>query len=290
LLINKWNVNVETISSEGESMRDIIERQIASRTAPGSEQAPDDADDVVMRIGVFITNAVNLKGGSVGRTLLELLVDALASPRGGAALAKQFKFPFLPSEIFCRENFALIRGLYRQRPFAICFPKILLKYRACVDQNIKSNYLTALSGILEHTPPEVVLPEIEDMMPILLQAMDSPNSGVRVASVKVLQAAIRQSSSSIEDHIRSVIIRLVKMAQTTSQRGADSTVKVRLIALKCLTEIPDHLKEVLVLPYKSQVLRELEHAISDVKRHVREAAVRCRYAWFSLSTTVEDDD
>jgi DNA repair/transcription protein MET18/MMS19 len=290
LLINKWNVEVTSKSAEGESIKDIIARQMVFTVPDGSEQRSEDAVNGVIQGAVCVTNAVNLKGGAAVKPLLELLVDALSSPNGGAALAKRFKFPFLPPDIFCKENAVVMRGLYKQRPFAICFPKLLDQYKSCTDQNVKSNYLVALSGILENTPSEVILPEIEQLMPVLLQAMDSPNQAVKAASIKVLSAAIGQSSSSIEGHIRSVILRLLTIAQQPSKRGADITLKVRLMALKCLADVPLHLKKVLIEPYVAQVLRELERPLSDGRRDVREGAVKCRYTWFKLITLTEEED
>ena len=80
------------------------------------------------------------------------------------------------------------------------------------------------------------------------------------------------------------------MVHNASEDPSDAPSKVRVMALKCLAVIPAHVRDIIALPFKFEVLRELEKAVNDVKRNVREAAVQCRSTWFNLAATVEDDD
>jgi DNA repair/transcription protein MET18/MMS19 len=62
------------------------------------------------------------------------------------------------------------------------------------------------------------------------------------------------------------------------------------MALKCLGAIPGHLNIAVALRYKTEVLKELQYALNDVKRNVRDEAVKCRAAWFSLADRADDSD
>lgn len=296
LLINKWDVNLEKKAPYfltvvgGHSIKEILAEQVRLKTIPDLGLLSDTPANRLMEMVVLLTNAINLRGDRATKDLLKALVEGLKSQAAGATLAKHIKFPYLPSEIFCKENYAVIRGLYRQRPFAICFPMIIEEYKACSDLGIKSNYLVALSGILENTPAEVILPEIDQLMPMVLQSMETLDVRTKVASMEVLRSAIVQSPSSVEGHIRSVISRLLNIVHNTSWDPADAPAKVREMALGCLAVIPLHVKDMVVIPFKSEILRKLENASRDIKRNVREAAVQCRYAWFNLAVAAEDDE
>jgi len=67
-----------------------------------------------------------------------------------------------------------------------------------------------------------------------------------------------------------------------SQMQDGNTIKVRMAALKCLSEFPTSLRYDILHPYKAQVLKELGKTVGDRKRLVRREAVECRAKWFVL--------
>jgi len=287
LLFNKWSV--------------LPARDLDAKTGPLPQElvldilkALDTKTDVqaanILRMSVVFTMAANLKGARETPELLRMLVNLLSNKKHGSKLAKEFKYILAPSEILSKENFAVMRGPYKQRPYAICVPQIVDLFKSCDNPEIKSNYLVALSGILKYTPTEVVLPEIESLIPILLQSMETFGSNVKAASIEVLRTAIVESPSSVEGHIRSIINRLYDRIHNTLDDPSDAPSTVRVMALKCLGTIPGHLNSAIVLRYKTEVLRELEYALNDVKRNVRDEAVRCRFAWFNLAEKADDSD
>lgn len=280
LLVNKWNGNVSASRREspGEFPQSLLSDLLKSVDSMTASRAMD-----VIRMAMAITMAANLKGDRATKDLLYMLVDLLSNKIYGCQLAKEFMYVLAPSELLSKENFALMRGLYKQRPFAICVPRIVELFKTCTDKDIKSNYLATLSAILMCTPTDFVLPEIESLIPILLQSMDAVGSGVKAASISVLKAAIVETPSSVEGHIHSIIRRLLNRIHNTLDDPSDAPWAVRVMALKCLGKIPGHINTALALNYKSEVTRALELALSDVKRDVRDEAVRCRLAWFKLA-------
>jgi DNA repair/transcription protein MET18/MMS19 len=287
LLVNKWNGNVSA-SPRGDP--DTFPQILLSDLLMSLDSMPDDQATNVIRMAVAFTMAANLKGDRATKDLLQMLVGLLGNKKHGSKLAKEFQYVLAPWGLLSKENFALMRGLYKQRPYAICVPLIIELFKACTDPGIKSNYLVALSGILRHTATEVVLPEVESLLPILLQSMDAFGSSVKAASIGVLQTAIVESPSSVEGHLRSIINRLLDRIRNTLEDPSDAPSVVRVMALKCLGAIPGHLNTAMALSYKSEVMRALEFALSDVKRNVRDEAVRCRFAWFNLAEKAEESD
>ena len=82
------------------------------------------------------------------------------------------------NEILSKENGASIRLLAKQKAFNTCVPTIAQDFRKA-DTAIKPNYLIALSGILKHMPTEVIVSEIDTLLPLLLQSLDLEDSDVK---------------------------------------------------------------------------------------------------------------
>lgn len=59
--------------------------------------------------------------------------------------------------------------------------------------------------------------------------------------------------------------------------------KVRVAALECLSTVSEYPVYVIV-PYKFDVLRELQTVLDDPKRLVRNAAVQTRNRWFLIGS------
>ncbi len=287
LLFNKWSIPLALNPS---SVAEPLPQELLLEILKNLDSKTDVQAANILRMSVLFTMASNLKGARGTSELLSMLVKLLGHQKYGSKLAREFKYILAPSELLSKENFAVMRGPYKQRPYAICVPQIVDLFKACKDSEIKSNYLVALSGIWKHTPTEIVLPEIESLLPILLQSIETFGSSVKVASIEVLRTAIVESPTSVEGHLRSIINRLYNRIHNTLDDPSDAPSTVRVMALKCLGAIPGHLNSTIALRYKTEVLRELEYALNDVKRNVRDEAVRCRFAWFNLAEKADDSD
>jgi DNA repair/transcription protein MET18/MMS19 len=285
LLINKWNGHMSASGAP-----DSFPQMLLSDLLKSVVSMPDDQATNLIRMAIVFTMAANLKSDRTANSLLQMLVDLLGNKKHGSKVAKDFRHVLAPSGLLNNENFALMRGLYKQRPYGICVPRILELFKACADPEIKSNYLVALSGILMFTPKEVLLPAVEALLPMILQSMDATGPSVKAASINVVRTAIVESPSSVEGHIRSIIHRLLDRIRNTLEDPSDAPSAIRVIALNCLGAIPGHLNTALALSYKAEVMRALESALNDVRRNVRDEAVRCRFAWFGLVEKAEESD
>lgn len=236
--------------------------------------------------------------------VLDRLLALLSIPNHGLHCARGFGLLLAPDEALSKENGAQIRLLAKQRVFNFCVPKIAKGFRAA-DTSLKSNYLIALSGILKYVPTDILMTEIETLLPLLLQSLDLNDQEVKAATIESIIVISQESPSAVEGHISSLINRLLKTAesrntttttttstadkqQQTQRQPGENIAKVRLNALRCLWIFPGRVKDSALLPFRNRVVRSLWEVLDDRKRDVRKAAVECRAAWLNLDEPDED--
>ena len=215
--------------------------------------------------------------------VLERLLDLVPDANFGSSAARGFGLLLAPDEILSKENGANIRLLARQKVFNICTPTIAKEFRNA-DMAIKPNYLIALAGILKNMPTDIVMPEIDSLLPLLLQSLDLEDSDVKAATIQSLTVISQESLKAVEGHLGSLVNRLLNSAGSTKVNSA----AVRYNALQCLRMFPGKVKDSNLLPYKNTVTRGLLSCLDDPRRHVRKEAVECRAAWFKMDEPQSD--
>lgn len=203
--------------------------------------------------------------------ILERLLNLLSFTQSGIASARGFGLLLAPDEVLSKENGAKIRLLAKQRVFNICVPNIAQQVRTASPAT-KPNYLIALSGILKHMPTGVVMPEIDTILPLLLQSLDLEDWNVKAATLQTLTVVSQESPKAVEGHVGSLVSRLLKCLTYAKV----NTSNVRHNALRCLRIFPGRVKDSTLLPYKNTVTRGLLNVLDDPKRKVRKEAVECR--------------
>ncbi|KAL8663798.1 MAG: hypothetical protein Q9202_003612 [Teloschistes flavicans] len=216
--------------------------------------------------------------------VLDHVLGLLSSKSHGPASARGFAALLAPDEVLSKENGAIIRLLARQRVFSICVPRIAKEFRAAEDL-AKPHYLIALSGILKDVSTEVMMSEINTLLPLLLQSLDLPDQDVKAATIDSLVVICQESPAAVEGHAKSLTARLSQAATDPKK----ATAKVRFNALRCLQLFPGRVKESTLLPLKASIIRGILPSLDDPKRHVRKAAVECRAAWSNLGEPDADD-
>ncbi len=163
-----------------------------------------------IRVIFWIARALILRLDSTDRVLDQLL-KLLKDSSFGSAAARGFGLLLAPDEVLTKENGATIRLLVKQKVFNICATRIATIFRSA-DTTVKPNYLIALSGLLRYIPSEVIMPEIEILLPLLLQSLDLQEAEVKVATVESLTVIAHENPKAVEGHISSLISRLLKAA------------------------------------------------------------------------------
>lgn len=235
-----------------------------------------------VRVVFWIAKGLILRLAHTDQTL-ERLLNLLSARECGIACARGFGLLLAPDEVLSKENGAKIRLLARQKVFNICVPNIAKDFRTA-NPVTKSNYLIALSGILKHMPTEVVMPEIDSILPLLLQSLDLEDSDVKAATIQTLTVVSQENPKAVEGHVGSLVSRLLKCVTYPKVNSAN----VRHNALRCLRIFPGRIKDSTLLPYKNAVTRGLLNVLDDPKRIVRKEAVECRAAWFNMDEPQSD--
>ena len=209
--------------------------------------------------------------------VLGCLLALLSHPECGLISARGFGLLLASDEVFSRENGANVRLLAKQKVLNICMSTIPNAFRNA-DTTTKPNYLIALSGILNNVTPDVMLPEIEALLPLLLLSLDLNDPAVKAATIQSLIVVCQESPKSMEGHAGSLVERLIKsMADSES-----NTVDVRHKALRCLRSFPGNMKDSTLLPLRNRVIRGLLSVLDDPRRNIRKEAVECRASWFNM--------
>lgn len=166
-----------------------------------------------IRVVFWIAKGLILRLSKTTEVLGDLL-SLLSNPTCGLSSARGFNLLLAPDEILSKENGATIRLLARQKVFNICAPRIVKDFRQA-ETSQKPNYLIALSGILKYTPTEVLMPEIEILLPLLLQSLDLQDSAVQAATMENLMIVSQENPEAVEGHVSNLVSRLLKAAAET---------------------------------------------------------------------------
>lgn len=173
-----------------------------------------------------------------------------------------------------------VKMLYKQKFFNDVFQKLVASYgQPNLSLEIKCNYLTALSLILKHTPNKLVEQFMNDLLPMLLQALEMPNTEVRISALDTLKDTTEKFSLLITENIDTLLPLLLHLVVPGSQYN---NVTVRLLALQLIGLLANAVPLNYLQPYKQQVIDNLLATLSDKKRVVRKQCIDTRQIYFEL--------
>ncbi|KAF2836464.1 ARM repeat-containing protein [Patellaria atrata CBS 101060] len=240
---------------------------------------------ISIRITFAFAKPILYRNGAIINSIFQYLLEMLDSKESGATVARGFSTLLAPDDILTKENHCIISSLHKQKAFSLLIPHLASSFRSA-DITTKKNYLIAASGILQWLSYTIIEPELQSLLPLLLQSLDlQGEEEVKEASLSTLLSILAQNPKVVEEHASSVITRLLSITATKTNPS-----KLRRESLKCLGIIPNQLKTETILPYRREVLKRLTAALDDGKRSVRKEAVSCRSKWSELDEVGEDDD
>ncbi|WEW58408.1 hypothetical protein PRK78_003876 [Emydomyces testavorans] len=285
----------------------------------------------VIRTIFWMSKALILRLAPTTTQILSSLVELVASsdPLVKETSAKGFRLLLSADDVLSPANGVNIRLLAKQRAFTTLIP--LISERVCVLNTAspgnatalsqryqeKQAYLTALSGILSTTPPSLIMPELQTLLPLLLQSLDLTGidfQPMQMGTLETLSIIIRESGVEAIDeigYVEDLVTRLLQAAAPTTdvQKGANNksnynTPQVRQQAVLCLLllaqpravdgdtiNVTGNAKPSPLLPLKNRVLKSLKLILDDPKRNVRKSAVDAHVMWLKLGgAELQNDD
>ncbi|KAF2786351.1 MMS19 nucleotide excision repair protein-like protein [Melanomma pulvis-pyrius CBS 109.77] len=250
---------------------------------------PEKLDPLRIRIIFACLKGLLLRNSTSLTTLYPQLLSFLSHSQYGITVAHGFAGLLQPDDLLTKQNHCQISGLHKQKTFTLLVPNIVQAFRDASPES-KPNYLIALSGVLKWMPFEIVVEEVGQLVPLLLQSLDLKGEDlVTEAAIGTLTSILQERPKTIEEHAGSLISRLLANSTTGGKETPGPPPKVRVEALRCLTQVPEKLKQEVVLPYRRQVCKRLTKALDDRKREVRWQAVRCRTKWLDVDEVGDDD-
>uniref|UniRef100_A0A4W3IBR0 MMS19 nucleotide excision repair protein n=1 Tax=Callorhinchus milii TaxID=7868 RepID=A0A4W3IBR0_CALMI len=219
------------------------------------------------------TSAAKCIAGIVNKYPLLML---LADPELGPEAADGFSLLVSDStDVLNRASHADIRIMYRQRFFTENVPKLVQGFHSAGKDN-KSNYLKALSHVMNSLPKQVLMTELPSLLTLLLEALSCSDQVVQLSTLGCLHPLLQEAPQIVSLHVDTLISKLLSLATSP-------TMKVRIASLQCMhamTRLPTHV----ILPHKARTIRALTQPLDDKKRLVRKEAALARGEWFLLGS------
>jgi DNA repair/transcription protein MET18/MMS19 len=286
LLVNKFGAALDSPSPK-------IPEALAKVLQEDQSEWSDEQSIRNLSIVCCVAMAVGYRGDSSALALLlKTITDGiLTDTRFGSYCSLSFTLMLQDGWNLSAENFCIMRRLYKQKVFSIVVPFLLDQSRepiATDHPNIKSNILIALVGIFANVPGDMVLQEIDRIVPVCLAGMDSLHPTVRLVSIQTITWALSNQPGILDGHISALVKRLVRVLQTNPGDGDYATKEIRLEALTCLKTMPKEFRIEKILPYRDEVLKALKrYGIVNRRRAVRALAVDCQMDWWKLVASTD---
>lgn len=235
-----------------------------------------------LEILTWFTKGLLMKNAKSSTYYLKKFIELLGDKGVGSFVSKLF-------EIFVIDitSFQITRGipwsnnikqLYKQKFFGDIFNNLVTEYKQKSDILIKSNYLTALSLILKHTPETLIEPFMKELLPLLLQALDMPNAEVKISSLETLRNTSEKNTPLTTEYFHTIVPMLLDLLK----KDTSNSVRVRLLSLELLQMLAIIVPLNYCLPVKNEVLSTLIPTLDDKKRLVRKQCVDTRQTYFEL--------
>ncbi|XP_055503042.1 MMS19 nucleotide excision repair protein homolog isoform X2 [Leucoraja erinacea] len=257
-------------------LRDVLKKMDNELQRNAGDCSQPSSRTRIFTLLLWLTKSLVLRYHPVAAALTDKLMALLTDPELGAEAADGFSLLVSDStDVLNKATHADVRIMYRQRFFTENVSKLVQGFHAAGKDN-KSNYLKALSHVLNSLPKQVLLTQLPSLLTLLLEALSCPDQVVQLSTLGCLHPLLLEAPHIMGLHIETLVSKMLHL--TTSP-----AMKVRISSLQCmhaLTKLPSHV----ILPHKARVIQALAKPLDDKKRLVRREAVVARGEWFLLGS------
>lgn len=217
----------------------------------------------------YISKGLLSRGHPDAAEIFETLAELLDHPKIAKAAALAFEIISLELPEL---HLPLLRYFYKQKIF-----QLTLKFLEHKIEKLGEHHLTAMAHVLQITPHVVLKQNIDKIGPILFKCILTDDGADKriLMSLKIIDNFLLDKSEYMLQHLQHLVADLLKLTQFKP------SMEVRIVACQCLENMTKYPLFTLV-PYKNDVVHDLQVALDDHKRLVRAAAVSARLAWFAL--------
>jgi len=230
---------------------------------------------------IWTTKALVMRNHTRQTVFLKFLIDTLGDSELASSAADGFKLVLsddneLTDGIFSSASGATRTMMYKQRFFTMTLPLLLADYHNAASEK-KCSYVVALSHLMQFIPQQVLVPEIPQLLPVILQSFNDEEPFVWLTTLHTLTELIVDNSQILQSYIDDLLPRVLALSAYLPM------MKVRIAAVRCIAEfsvMPEHL----ILPHQQTVLQQLSLTTDDRKRLVRQEAAAARCRWFLIGS------
>ncbi|GMM38584.1 Met18 protein [Saccharomycopsis crataegensis] len=331
MVVNKWSG-----SSEDDSTMELYSKLTGNIKSHITNNFNETVND--LEIFVWIAKALILKNhrlsADAAQFLLGLIDDAAKSPEAKALsdkICKSFDI-LVTEEIIFKVDYTRqvdsgmkrkllkkdgvnhninLKPLYKQKLFEILIPSLISSFQTNTkvysdgdDENStilkKAFYLTTLSLVSNHMSTDIILMQLEDLFPLLIESIKLNSSQVRGAALTTLDSLITERTVKlIGNYLSSLIPTLINCFKSANYFKKDldenaeslkidkvfmkyNSPEVREKSLGCLLKLCQYIDLIKLVPFKEVVLKNMVVPLDDKKRDVRKKACDCRQDFYEL--------
>ncbi|KAF2072489.1 hypothetical protein CYY_006198 [Polysphondylium violaceum] len=243
----------------------------------------------------WCTKALLTNGHPINIELATFISSLISNPDSDISklACKSFYTLLCDSDILNDKSGSVIKILYQQKFFTLMFSILLNSFKENKDnQMLSSKYLIAISNLLEHVSKDMLLGELDEILPIVMHSLksfvvtnnnnedtnESQQSYLLLeSSLQTLLMLIKETPTSFTSYLDSLVPSLIKLSVSApNQKSRKSSLEILYFIS---VSIPYHN----IYPFRGKVIAGIVPALDDKKRLVRRDASKCRNSWYILS-------
>ncbi|KDE05608.1 hypothetical protein MVLG_03980 [Microbotryum lychnidis-dioicae p1A1 Lamole] len=263
-----------------------FEKDLSTIWTDNIEAGPASIRAIALHAWSWIAKGLVVRSEQRGYDMVSKIVELFDDEVLGNAAAQALGVIADESDqVLSKDNFAVLRLLYKQRFCSFVLPKIVAGHdEALCNPSVLAVHLVALSGLLNHIPKQLTLTELPRLLPLLISALDLPDPLLRANVIDSLKTLTLEEtlSETLELNIPSIVNKLIK--SLANEIGSiKELITLRSSCLSFLQVLPARVPYHVLHPQKPMVLKQLAQSVDDPKKQVRKLAVDCRSAWFTYA-------
>ncbi|CZT45614.1 uncharacterized protein RSE6_05939 [Rhynchosporium secalis] len=288
LLVNKFGAAKEVLE-DGTMLLDVMKTLVTKSNSESGKQSGKQSGKIYQTLAYFA--AASLAAfDPTHEPLINIMIDGIQNPTIGRKVAGLFRLLLAPSPVLTKANNCAVRLLRNSKCFAIAAKPLIALWQATEDKILKENYLVAISGVMFYMTPEQIDDGIlaSELLPIVFEGLAVKDEQfTKIAFMKALLNIVARHPSIIEEHLDSILNRVLDRLRNTYDSPSDSSVECRIFAVDVLILLVKTAKPALLMQRSMKINQELNWAKDDVAWDVRKKIGECSMQWFNLADRAE---
>ncbi|XP_066156567.1 MMS19 nucleotide excision repair protein [Euwallacea fornicatus] len=177
--------------------------------------------------------------------------------------------------VLSKENNCKIVPFYKHKVVNYCANK----FNEILD--INEAHLSAVGYLIEKMPKSVIITSFKKIFRLILLCLgDSKNPQILLIILERITELLASGELIIQDSLEDILTRVLNLT------SFEASMVVRIAAIKFLKAVVLTSKVYLLLPHKTDVIKQLGKNVDDKKRLVRREAMECRSMWYLLDAPI----